>query len=89
VESWCRNGCRSAILLSARGNLDQVLNLRSAAPIDIRVSASDTEESLRNSRPPRLAAQLSHIQGWSFQRVQVPDAPRSMLMAFVRANRWA
>jgi len=54
--------------------VDQVLNFGQPAPIDIRVSASDTESAY--ALASRLAAQLSHVSGVVDSHVfQVPDAP--------------
>jgi multidrug efflux pump subunit AcrB len=54
--------------------VDQVLNFGQPAPIDIRVSASDTESAY--ALASKLAAKLSHISGVVDSHVfQVPDAP--------------
>jgi multidrug efflux pump subunit AcrB len=54
--------------------VDQVLNFGQPAPIDIRVSASDTDSAY--ALASRLAAQLTHISGVVDSHVfQVPDAP--------------
>jgi multidrug efflux pump subunit AcrB len=54
--------------------VDQVLNFGQPAPIDIRVSASDTESAY--ALASKLAAQLSHVSGVVDSHVfQVPDAP--------------
>jgi len=54
--------------------VDQVLNFGQPAPIDIRVSASDTESAY--ALASKLASQLSHISGVVDSHVfQVPDAP--------------
>jgi len=54
--------------------VDQVLNFGQPAPIDIRVSASDTESAY--ALASKLAAQLSHVSGIVDSHVfQVPDAP--------------
>ncbi len=54
--------------------VDQVLNFGQPAPIDIRVSASDTDSAY--ALASRLAAQLAHISGVVDSHVfQVPDAP--------------
>jgi multidrug efflux pump subunit AcrB len=54
--------------------VDQVLNFGQPAPIDIRVSASDTESAY--ALASKLASQLSHVSGVVDSHVfQVPDAP--------------
>lgn len=54
--------------------VDQVLNFGQPAPIDIRVSASDTESAY--ALASKLAVQLSHVSGVVDSHVfQVPDAP--------------
>jgi multidrug efflux pump subunit AcrB len=54
--------------------VDQVLNFGQPAPIDIRVSASDTDSAY--ALASRLAGQLAHISGVVDSHVfQVPDAP--------------
>ena len=54
--------------------VDQVLNFGQPAPIDIRVSASDTESAY--ALASKLAAQISHVSGVVDSHVfQVPDAP--------------
>ncbi len=54
--------------------VDQVLNFGQPAPIDIRVSASDTESAY--ALASKLASQLAHVSGVVDSHVfQVPDAP--------------
>jgi multidrug efflux pump subunit AcrB len=54
--------------------VDQVLNFGQPAPIDIRVSASDTDSAY--ALASKLASQLSHVSGVVDSHVfQVPDAP--------------
>jgi multidrug efflux pump subunit AcrB len=54
--------------------VDQVLNFGQPAPIDIRVSASDTDSAY--ALASKLASQLSHVTGVVDSHVfQVPDAP--------------
>lgn len=54
--------------------VDQVLNFGQPAPIDIRVSASDTDSAY--ALASKLASLLSHVSGVVDSHVfQVPDAP--------------
>jgi multidrug efflux pump subunit AcrB len=54
--------------------VDQVLNFGRPAPIDIRVSASDTDRAY--ALASKLASQLAHVSGVVDSHVfQVPDAP--------------